>query len=86
MAPTNAESLLKAIDATVDPVKACDKLYECIQGLTSQLVGLLGQDGKYVVFILYMLKNMHNTSPTLYSILYVGSLTASKIIMQVSSF
>ena len=45
MAPTNAESLLKAIDATTDPVKACDTLYECIQRLMSQLVGLLGQDG-----------------------------------------
>ena len=44
MAPTNAESLLKAIDATVDPVKACDRLYECIQQLTSQLIGVLGQD------------------------------------------
>jgi len=44
VAPTNAESLLKAIDATVDPVKACDILYECIQRLTSQLVGLLGQN------------------------------------------
>jgi len=57
VAPTNAESLLKAIDATVDPVKACDRLYECIQQLTSQLtsqlIGMLRQDGKYPIFMYY---------------------------------
>ena len=50
MAPTNAESLLKAIEATIDPVRACNTLYECIQRLTSQLVGLLGQDGNFYNF------------------------------------
>jgi len=48
VAPTNAESLLNAIDATIDPIKACDALYECVQQLTSQLVGLLGQDGNHI--------------------------------------
>ena len=51
VAPTNAESLLKAIDATVDPVKACDKLYECIQRLTSQLVGLLGEQDSGMLYV-----------------------------------
>ena len=57
MAPTNAESLLKAIDATVDPVKACDILYECIQRLTSQLVGLLEQNKG--INILYDLSELY---------------------------